>query len=140
MLDNLLGAATNAPQTQGAPTFAAHCEMLLREIGVGRALLLVDGLDEAGTHRGRIEAHIADVLAHKGDACTFAPVTALVRALVERSGRPAVRLSAFCCSACDAAAAVEQQSNHIALALLAGNVKQWRLTRVCKLDAGIILQ
>ena len=53
----------------------AYCEMLLREMGAGRVLLLIDGLDEAGTHRSRIEAHIADVLAHKGNIllCTSRP-------------------------------------------------------------------
>ena len=48
---------------------ARHYEFLREEMTTGRALLLLDGLDEAGAHRARIERHVAEVVARRG--CTL---------------------------------------------------------------------
>ena len=52
-----------------------HHRMLRQAMDSGRALLLIDGLDEAGSERERIERHVADELAPRGNAllCTSRP-------------------------------------------------------------------
>ena len=52
-----------------------HPAMLQRALTERRALLLLDGLDEAGADRGRLEAHIAEVLVPQGHVilCTSRP-------------------------------------------------------------------
>ena len=47
---------------------APHYEMLRNAMAERSALLLIDGLDEAGAGRARIEQHIAEVLAPQGHA------------------------------------------------------------------------
>jgi len=53
----------------------AHCAMLCQEMTTRRAVLLIDGLDEAGAVRDKIEHHIATVLAPQGHSilCTSRP-------------------------------------------------------------------
>jgi hypothetical protein len=51
----------------------AHYEMLRAERAAGRALLLLDGLDEAGLARARIEEHVATKLAGDALLCTSRP-------------------------------------------------------------------
>jgi len=52
-----------------------HVAMLREEMATGRALLLLDGLDEAGVHRGLVERHVAEVVARRGCVllCTSRP-------------------------------------------------------------------
>ena len=52
-----------------------HYAMLRAAMRERRVLLLLDGLDEAGAARARVEAHVAEVLAPKGFAilCTSRP-------------------------------------------------------------------
>ena len=59
-------ALTHAPK---------HHEMLRAARAKKRALLLIDGLDEAGKERARIEAHVAQKIAPQGGAllCTSRP-------------------------------------------------------------------
>ena len=45
---------------------ALHYEMLRRMMAERRVLLIIDGLDEAGKERSRIEAHVTQVLAPQG--------------------------------------------------------------------------
>ena len=54
---------------------AGHVALLREAMTTGRALLLLDGLDEAGAHRSRIERHVAEVVARRGCAllCTSRP-------------------------------------------------------------------
>ena len=53
----------------------AHYEMLRAARAARQALLLLDGLDEAGKERARVEAHVAEVLAPQGHVllCTSRP-------------------------------------------------------------------
>ena len=54
---------------------AGHVALLREAMTTGRALLLLDGLDEAGAHRARIERHVAEVVARRGCVllCTSRP-------------------------------------------------------------------
>jgi len=53
----------------------AHAAALRQAIAARRALLVIDGLDEAGAMRERIECHVAEVLAPQGHVllCTSRP-------------------------------------------------------------------